>query len=115
MALIWLIIVLALLIATPVIAWKLCFPAFKKSLNKAAAVILSLVGTVALSIYFFGLEIDCYTSYQLHKQANRLLSESELKTLSPSSFICPTVYTFTRNEQRTCLLMLGDEVGVGCG
>lgn len=81
---------------------------------------LIALGLAAVAFLLFGVVTvvsaeRCYASYRVHVRASILLTPTERETLETRQWICPTFYNFSRNGEKTCLGVIADEVGVGCG
>lgn len=96
--------------------------ALKKAEWKVAGLAASFVCVaVALlvvpsSIFIaFDLHWECGAGERIKAVAPSLLSPEELRTLEPTSSVCPTTFTFLQGGRRNCLVALDDQVVVGCG
>lgn len=77
---------------------------------------VAFVGTCLTFVLTVSLSWRCTESYDVILAARTLLTPEERGTLRGSEFLCPVIYTFERDDERTCLVPDGDGGAfVGCG
>ena len=104
-------------VAVPVLAG--CIAAFEAGYRKRPLTHIALSAITAAAIALIvvvPLANTCSNSHDITLAAPSLLSQDELDSLDSSEMICPTVFHFTRDGQKTCLVSDGDGgASVGCG
>ncbi len=102
-------IVVALFAGATILIGK--FLKFPSVLIYCGAPIIGILG-----LWFSGAAvIRCSDSYSLSRSFDKVLTPKEKFTLQREELVCPTIYTFERNGEKTCLLWLDERPAVGCG
>ena len=102
-------IVLAFFAGATVVAGKaLKLP---NALTYCAAPIIGVIG-----VWLTGATLlRCSESFAFSRAIGTRLTPAEISTLHREQFVCPTIYTFKRNGEKTCVISIGGRADVGCG
>ncbi len=86
----------------------------KGRLRVWVALCVTPIAVLVSGVATFVLVARCVDSYEIVVAAKKLLTTSELETLSGRWF-CPAAYRFQRDGRGECIAIIGGRAGIGCG
>jgi uncharacterized protein YbaR (Trm112 family) len=102
--------------AVPLAVGALAYGSIRKVAPWVVAVGVAGVGAALSGTVTFVYSDKCHVSHRIRAEIPRLLTSDEIASLKSEDWLCPEVYTFTRQGRPACLSAIGGTIGVGqCG
>ncbi|SBV35602.1 putative integron gene cassette protein [uncultured Stenotrophomonas sp.] len=107
---------LAIIILPVLAGLVMAIEAGLRKLPVAGVFLCGMLAAILAFVLTLPVALTCSESRDVVHVARRLLDPQEFQSLRGTRLICPTVYTFERDEERGCLVSDGDGgAHIGCG